>query len=95
MGLLKPLTLENLNQIKSDGGQSWPYPTPPFLLMEIHYYINTAWVEWKTIYKYLTRGYFDFRADTYNQSWRVWAQQPTDDERDAAPWDFSRWEVDE
>nr|DAG55573.1 MAG TPA: hypothetical protein [Bacteriophage sp.] len=94
MELQKPLTLEGLNKIKLEGGRFWPYTTAPYLYMEKLMYKRSNWIDWETVYDMITQGFWDYRADTYAKTWRLWASKPTDDERDAAPWGFFRLEVD-
>lgn len=89
----KPLTLENLNQIESEGGRSWPYTTAPYLYMEKLMYRRCIRIGWGTVYDMITYGFWDYRADTYAKTWRLWASNPTDDERDAAPWESSHPEA--
>ena len=86
---LKPLTLEDLQRISEiNADHVWPYNTPPYFWLEQNKNnVSPCWACWRDVHDALTRGLHGCHPEYYGKTWRCWEHEPTDEEREAAPWE--------
>ena len=84
------LTLDELDAIFNEQqNHVWPYNSPPYLWMTVNPEIrrtNGFWICWRDIVSCLTYESQFYTRDNYNKSWKIWFKEPTDEQRNAAPW---------
>ena len=80
------MTLEELIGIYNiRENHSWVYNTPPYLYMD--YGKDTGyWIAWSNIVSCLERCYPKYIPADYGKTWRCWTSRPTDEQREAEPW---------
>ena len=79
------MTLGDLRDI----GSVWELNTPPYLWMEInpsYRWTRGFWVAWREIYDMIDGLHPTYDADNYGKRWRCWSSRPTDEQREAIPW---------
>lgn len=73
-----------------DIGSVWELNTPPYLWMEInpsYRWTRGFWVAWREIYDMIDGLHPTYDADNYGKIWRCWTSRPTDEQREATPWE--------
>ena len=80
------MTLEELIGIYNlRENHSWVYNTPPYLYID--YGKDTGhWIAWSNIVSCLERCYPKYIPEDYGKTWRCWTSSPTDEQREAEPW---------
>ena len=82
---LRILSLKDLRSI----GSVWEFDTPPYLWMDInpsYKWERGAWEAWRDIFDMIDGLCPTYDADNYNKIWRVWSFRPTNEQREAIPW---------
>ena len=80
------MTLGDLRDI----GSVWELNTPPYLWMEInpsYRWTRGFWVAWREIYDMIDGLHPTYDADNYGKIWRCRTSRPTDEQREATPWE--------
>lgn len=83
------MTLGDLRDI----GSVWELNTPPYLWMEIiptYRWTRGFWVAWCEIYDMIDGLHPTYDADNYLKIWRCWTSRPSDELREATPWNAQK-----
>lgn len=73
-----------------DIGSVWELNTPPYLWMEVnptYRWTRGFWVAWREIYDMIDGLHPTYDADNYLKTWCIWTFRPTDEQREAIPWE--------
>ena len=79
------MTLGDLRSI----GSVWELNTPPYLWMEInpsYRWTRGFWVAWSEIYDMIDGLHPTYDADNYQKIWLCGTSRPTDEQKEATPW---------
>ena len=82
----KPLTVEELKALPEVVYiELAPFAAVESVYAGIPFRVND--IETPSIDIHVLDGFEGFRLDKYGKTWRCWAAKPTDEERQAAPWE--------
>lgn len=85
------MTLEELDAIyQTKELHTWPFNTPPYLWMTVNpdiRQIRGFWICWRDIKYSLENDSPFYVRENYGKVWKIWTAEPTDEQREAVPWD--------
>lgn len=85
------MTLEELDAIyQTKKWHTWPFNTPPYLWMTVNPDVRQTrgfWICWRDIMYSLENNSPFYVRENYGKVWKILTAEPTDEQREAIPWE--------